>query len=250
MVKGICVSFISLLLLAGLRAEAQDTIMVPLHIRAGFDVASPVNSFINKNLASYGVLGSFDLDESLSAIAGARYTSFSATEYNYDFSSRGLSFVFGAGYNFIKPKTAQGKYYAGLEIKYGISFYGQEASRIEYSNSWGSGETSLPLSHHVGNYLELGPGVRTELFSGVTIGWNLYMRVLLGAGTGSNLKPVYMPGYGDATSTITTGASYYISISIPYKKVRVIIKPKPVETEEETKEEGETSTSTSTIGPR
>jgi hypothetical protein len=45
-----------------------------------------------------------------------------------------------------------------------------------------------------------------------------------------------MPGYGDATSGIATGAEYYVSFSIPYKKIRVIIKPKPVSTDEDNEE--------------
>jgi hypothetical protein len=47
-----------------------------------------------------------------------------------------------------------------------------------------------------------------------------------------------MPGYGDATSGMTTGAEYYVSFSIPYKKIRVIVKPKREEEEEEEGVEG------------
>jgi hypothetical protein len=138
----------------------------------------------------------------------------------------------------MKPKMAQGKYYAGIGLRYGLSFYGQEATGITYTNSWGEGESSIPLSHHTGHFIEITPGVRTELFPGVTIGWNLYMRLLISAGAGRDLKPVWMPGYGDATSGMTTGAEYYISFSIPYKKIRVFVKPKP-EAEEVEGEEGE-----------
>jgi len=238
MAKGICVCFISLFLLIPGKAAAQDTIIVPLHIRAGFDIAGLALKAIDNNLISYGIQGSLDLNESLSTVAGARYSSFAANDsLIYNYKSRGLNFVVGTDYNFLKPKVAAGKHYAGIGIRYGISFYGQEASRIEYTNIWGTGTTTLPLAHYVGNYVELTPGVRTELFPGVTIGWNLYVRLLLGAGTGPHLKPVYMPGYGDASSPIATGAAYYISITIPYRKITVITKPKAVTTDEET--EGE-----------
>lgn len=233
MAKRTCICFISLLVIFSSRALSQDTVTVPLHVRAGYDLSSPVIKIVSHDLISYGVLASADMNESFAVSAGFRYTSFSTSEYSYDFSSRGISFVAGADYNFMKPKTAQGKYYAGIGLRYGISIYGEEAPRIIYSNPWGTGQTSLPLSHHLGHYLEITPGVRTELFPGLTIGWNLYMRLLISSGAGRDLKPVWMPGYGDATAGMTTGAEYYISVSIPYKKIKVIIKPKPVETEEE-----------------
>jgi hypothetical protein len=233
MAKGTCICFISLFLLIGGRAASQDTVTVPLHFRAGFDISGPILQLLNNDLVSYGVLASLDLNQAISLNAGIRYTSFSSVDYNYDYSSRGTSAVIGADYNFMKPKTARGKYYAGIGLRYGLSFYSQEASGIKYTNTWGEGESSIPLSHHTGHFIEITPGVRTELFNGVTIGWNLYMRLLISAGAGQDLKPIWMPGYGAATSGMTTGAEYYVSFSIPYKKIKVIIKPKPVEEEEE-----------------
>jgi hypothetical protein len=249
MAKGTCIFFISLFLLMGSRVMSQDTVTVPLHVRGGFDLSGPVMHLINNNLASYGVMVSVDLNQSISVNAGARYTSFSATEYNYSFQSKGPSFVIGPDYNFIKPKVGGGRYYAGIGFRYGLSFYSQEASGITYMNSWGEGESSIPHSHYTGHFLEFTPGVRAELFKGVTIGWNLYLRVLISSGAGPDMKPVWMPGYGDATSGITTGAEYYISFSIPYKKIRVIIKPKPVSTDEDNVEGVETTTTTPSSVP-
>ena len=239
MAKRTCIFFISLFLLAGGRAAAQDTVTIPLHIRAGFDLSGPVVKLINKELISYGILASMDMNSALSFDAGLRYSSFHGEQHNYDFSSRGTSIVAGVGYNFIKANTAQGKYYGGIGLRYGLSLYSEEASMIKYTNEWGAGETSLPLSHHAGHFLEITPGVRTELFPGVTIGWNLYMRLLISAGAGKDLKPVWMPGYGAATRGMTTGAEYYISISIPYKKIKVIIQPRTQESEGEEEGEGD-----------
>lgn len=238
MAKRTCICFISLVFIISSKMLSQDTITVPLQIRAGFDLAGPVMKFVNNDLISYGVLASADLNESFVVSAGLRYTSFTSSEYSYDFNSRGMSFVAGAEYNFMKPVTAQGKYFAGIGLRYGLSIYGEEASQIIYSNPWGTGQMSVPLSHHVGHYFEITPGMRTDLFRGVTIGWNIYMRLLISAGAGRDLKPVWMPGYGDATSGLATAVEYYISISIPYKKIKVIIRPKQAETEE-TEQESE-----------
>lgn len=232
MVKRTFIFFISLLLACN-AVVAQDTITLPLNIRAGFDLSGPLVKLLNNNLISYGAAASVDYNENITFTGGFRYTSFSSSEVTYDFNSRGLSFVAGVDHNFIKPKTAAGKYYAGIGIRYGISFYGQETPRLEYTNDFGTGTATLPLTHHTGHYLEVTPGVRTELFPGVTIGWNIYMRILLSSGTRSGTRPVWMPGYGAATSSMTTGAEYYVSISLPFRKKRIIIQPSTEEPEEE-----------------
>jgi len=258
MAKGTCICFISLFLLMGNRAVSQDTVTIPLHFRAGLDISGPILHFLNDDIITYGVLGSMDLNQAISLNAGLRYTTFSAVEYNYNFSSHGTSVVIGADYNFMKPRAAQGRYYAGIGLRYGLSFYSQEASDIKYTNKWGEGVSSMPLSHHTGHFFEITPGVRAELFNGVTIGWNVYMRLLISAGAGKDLNPIWMPGFGDSSSRMTTGAEYYVCFSIPYKKIKVIIKPKREEEDEEGDEgvsgtEGTESTTTmqqSTTGVR
>jgi len=200
---------------------------------------------VTKDLISYGVAASADIN-SIAATAGFRYSSYRSSDVLYDFMSRGLSFTAGADYNFIKANVSQGRYSAGIGLRYGLSFYREEAPMLRYTNEWGAGETSVPAESHTGHFMEITPGVRAELFRGVTIGWNLYMRLLLSAGAGKDLKPVWMPGYGPGTSGMTTGAEYYVSISIPYRKIKVYIKPKVRETEEEETEVTNTGSGTGT----
>lgn len=246
MARRTCIFFISLFLLAETVAVSQDTVTVPLHVRAGFDISGPVMKLVTKDLISYGVAASADINSSIAATAGVRYSSYRSSDVLYDFMSRGLSFTAGADYNFIKANVSHGRYSAGIGLRYGLSFYREEAPMLRYTNEWGAGETSVPAESHTGHFMEITPGVRAELFRGVTIGWNLYMRLLLSAGAGKDLKPVWMPGYGPGTSGMTTGAEYYVSISIPYRKIKVYIKPKVRETEEEETEVTNTGSGTGT----
>ena len=246
MARRTCIFFISLFLLAEIAAVSQDTVTVPLHVRAGFDISGPVMKLLSRDLVSYGVLASADLNSSLAATAGVRYSSYRSSDVLYDFRSNGLSFTAGVDYNFMKANVSQGRYSAGIGLRYGLSFYSEQASMLRYTNKWGAGETFVPFDRNTGHFLEITPGVRAELFRGVTIGWNLYMRMLISAGAGKDLKPVWMPGYGPGTSGMTTGAEYYISISIPYKKIKVFIKPKVRESDEEETEGENTGRDTGT----
>ena len=246
MARRICICFISLFLIIGSKAMSQDTVTVPLHIRAGFDLSGPVMQIIGTNLISYGIIASTDINSALAVTGGIRYSDFRLSDYSYDFMSRGISITAGPDYNFIKANASGGKHYAGIGLRYGLSFYSEEASVIKYNNEWGAGESSVPLSRHTGHFLEITPGVRTELFPGVTIGWNLYMRLLISAGAGKDLKPVHMPGYGAGTKGMATGAEYYVSISIPYKKIKVFIKPRNQQSDDEETEEGDNTGTIST----
>jgi hypothetical protein len=237
------------MILLGGRVGAQDTVTVPLNIRAGFDISGPVMHLIGSDLTSYGAMASLDINEQYSASLRLRYSSYSISEFNYDFKSSGVSAVISGDYNFLKPKVSGGKYFTGIGLGYGISFYSQEASRIEYTNPWGTGTDSFSLSRHTGHFIEVTPGVRTELFPGVSIGWNLVLRMLISSGAGRDIKPVWMPGFGDATSRMSTGAEYYVSITIPYKKIRVAIKPKKELTDDEGEENPDTEPSGSSFAP-
>ncbi len=233
MARKTCICFISLIILAEVSALSQDTVTVPLHIRTGFDAAAPLMKLFNNDLTTYGIVASVDLNQAFTVVTGLRYTSFHTSGLFYDFNSNGLSITAGSDYNFISARLSKGKHFAGIGVRYGMSFYSEEAPMIRYINEWGTATASLGQSRHTGHFLEVTPGVRTELFPGVTIGWNLYMRLLLSAGAGSDIKPVWMPGYGAATSGMTTGAEYYISVSIPFKKIKVAIKPKVIQPDDE-----------------
>jgi hypothetical protein len=62
--------------------------------------------------------------------------------------------------------------------------------------------------------------------------------MLVYTGTGKNLRPVYFPGFGDGTKTISAGMSYFVVWNIPYKKINAIMKKETTEETDETSEKG------------
>ncbi len=237
----ICIFFISLLLAGEALTWSQDTVTVPLYIRAGVDLSGPVMKLVSKELISYRVNASTDLTPALAVTTAIGYSSYHSTRPIYDFRSRGMDIRAGVDYNFLKANISKGEHYAGIGMRYGLSFYREEASMIRYTNEWGAGETTLPPERHTGHFVELTPGVRTRLFPGVTIGWNIYLRLLLSTGAGSGLKPVWMPGYGTGTSPTAAWAEYYISLTLPYRKVKTIIRPKVQESDDDDERQGVTT---------
>jgi hypothetical protein len=93
--------------------------------------------------------------------------------------------------------------------------------------------SSVPGKTSAGHFLEVAPGIRTELFKNFSMGWTIRLRLLISGGGGKDLRPIYFPGYGPGVNSVSAGINYYLVWSIPYKTKTVITKkPVPPEPEE------------------
>ena len=216
---------------------AQDTVLFPLKIRAGFDLIGPaVYIYDNDNLNLEGYL-SLDRNEKISYVIEGGYLNYKYSQYNYDYISTGVFTRIGVDFNLLKPETSLGKYWAGAGLRYGLSFYSSETPSFSQENYWGSSTSSIPVIKGTGHFLELTPGFKTELFRNFTVGWTVRLKLLISGGGTRDIKPIYIPGYGNGGKAVTLGVNYYISWNIPFKTRMVITKPEVPEEPEES--EGE-----------
>ncbi len=227
--------FISLplLLFCCASVSAQDTVYIPLKIRAGVELSGPVIHYFNKDILTTEGNLSVDLSEKRTAMIGGGYVNYSYSQYNYEYKANGIFVKAGIDFNFLGPKKAQGKYFTGIGIHYGLSSFSAEVPSFRTENYWGAVESSVPTRSGLAHYLEFTPSVRTEIFKNLSIGWNINVRALISSGTGSDLRMLYLPGFGDAGKRVSTSLSYFISWNIPYRTKRVIILPPAPEEEDE-----------------
>jgi hypothetical protein len=235
----ISVYYISLLIITcDLTLSAQDSIKVHLNIKAGFDTYGPISYFADrKNLGFEGFVA-LDRNSKKSFVLEAGYQNFKYSQFNYSYISKGLFIRGGVDLNFIQPFLAAGKYYAGVGFRYGLSIYNSEIPTFMLVNYWGTATGSINHSIHVAHFIEASPGIRTEIFKNVSIGWNLRLRLMIYSGTGKDLKPVSVPGYGNGVKSFSPGINYYIIFNFPYKSVYVKPEAEKV-TEPETEKETE-----------
>ncbi len=229
-----------LCILPSFQAAAQvqppdSSIILPLKIRFAVEVAGPVIYFTNKdNLIIEGNI-SGDLNEKMTLFLGAGHARYKYSQYNYSYINNGMFFKGGVDFNLLKPQTNTGKYWAGVGIHYGLSAFKTETPFFKYDNYWGSVTSSLPPDKTMAHFLEISPGFRAELFRNFSIGWSVSIRKLIYSGTGKDLKPIYIPGYGNGGSPTGVGINYFITFNIPYRKIKVAIKTEvpeqPAETE-------------------
>lgn len=216
-----------------LQIAAQDTINYPLRIKFGIEASGPVIYLSDKNVLRTEGFISVDLNNITSVVLSGGYADFTYTQYNYTYTNNGIFFRSGIDLNLMKPKKTQGLYWGGLGLRYGISRFTYEIPSLETENYWGKTISSAPKQTNWGHFLEASPGVKADVFKNFSLGWSINIRMLLYTGTGNDLRPVYLPGFGDASKKLRTGMSYYIVWNIPYKHKKVIIKkPEPEETEE------------------
>jgi len=238
------VYIISLLLFlnSGLvKVSAQDTIPIPLKIKIGVEVSGPAIYFTNKNIFNEEGYISLDLDEKRSVILAAGYLNYKYTQYNYTYLNKGSFIRIGMDFNLLKADKSQGKYWAGIGLRYGLSRFNSQVPVFKKTDYWGTTSSSIASKVNWGHFVEFTPGVRAEIFNHLSIGWSISLRMLVYTGTGKNLRPVYFPGFGNGTKTIATGLNYFIVWNIPYKKIKVILK-------KEVKEEPEDNTDTNNNG--
>ena len=218
--------------------QAQDTVLFPLSIKAGLELSGPVIYLTDKsNLSIEGFL-SFDRNEKMSYVMEAGYLNYKYSQYNYDYLSKGIFTRLGIDINLLKPEMSVGRYWAGIGLRYGLSLFNSETPSFQHENYWGTITSSIPPRTSMGHFLEFTPGVKTELFKNLSIGWTIRLKLLISGGGGRDLRPIYFPGYGNGGNRAAAGISYFLTWNIPFKTKTVITKPVVPEEAEETEQEG------------
>lgn len=233
------ISLLIFFLCSFVQVNAQDTIPIPLKIKIGLEVSGPAIYYSDKNIFNEEGYISVDLNEKRSVVLAAGYLNYKYSQDNYSYLNHGGYIRIGMDFNLLKPDKSLGKYFAGIGLRYGLSRFTDEVSFLERLNYWGTTTTSISPRTNWGHFVEVSPGVRAELLNHFSVGWAVSIRALIHTSSGKDLKPVYIPGFGNGTKTISTALSYFIVWNIPYKKINAIMK-------KEVKEEPEDNTDTDT----
>jgi hypothetical protein len=227
------ISALFTILSASYSLKGQDTTDFPLKIRIGIELSGPVTYYTDKDILNTEVYISADLDEKHSLIIAGGHLDYKYSQYNYEYLNKGTFFKTGMDFNLLKPAKAKGKYWAGIGIRYGISHYTYEVPTFSLENYWGITTSSIAAKTSWGHYLEASPGIRTEIFKNLSLGWSVNVRILLYSGAGKDIRPINFPGYGVSSNKTSTSMSYYLIWNIPFKRIRVITKKEtPPETDD------------------
>ena len=135
--KRIFVFFISLALYTGARGQVQDSLLLPLGLSISIDVAGPLLKIYDPSSLTIEGKAAFDLNGTHAIAFEAGSVTYQYEQYNYSYKNSGLFFRLGTDYNLLSPKNSNGKYFAGIGLRYGLSFFTQEYPWFLYENAMG-----------------------------------------------------------------------------------------------------------------
>lgn len=228
----ISVYIISLLLLVApstLLAQLQgrvsdpDSVSVTLNIRVGADIARPIMYLIDHNSLIVDGFASFDLNEKHGITLNVGYADYKASDYNFEYKANGMYFKPGFDFNLLKPQVGEGKYWAGIGVRYGLSLFSYETPSLEYTNYWGSITSSVASQTKTAHFLEVAAGFNAKITNNFNLGWRVSIAKMLYSGSAKSITPMYVPGFGQKDK-ISFGVNYYLSFSFSYKTIKAKFK--------------------------
>lgn len=135
--------------------------------------------------------------------------------YRYK-SSIAPFFKIGVNYNFLYNSDPRYSVYAGL--RYGISSFSYEVENVSVGNGYWqeSGVINVPKQRATAGYAEALVGLRVQIFSNISLGWEVKWHRVLHEGTHIYGNPWYIPGYG--SRSIGFSGAFSVSYTLPLHK--------------------------------
>ncbi len=144
--------------------------------------------------------------------------------YHYK-SSLAPFFKLGVNYNFLYNSDPRYSVYVGL--RYGLTNFSYKVSNVTLeSGYWDESLTlNVPAQRLTAGYAEALFGLRVQILSNISLGWEVKWHQILHESSLKNGKPWYIPGYG--TRSVGFGASFSVSYTIPLSKTSAPAVPDP-----------------------
>lgn len=142
---------------------------------------------------------------------------------NFTFKS-GIApyFKIGASYNFLYNSNPDYKLQMGL--RYGFTTYkwGLENVTVDEGYWRDPSQYNLENQKNTAGYLEITLGLKVKVFKNISFGWHFIYHSILHESTNPHGEPMYIPGYGKRSGTVTGNFSVMYTIPINRKP-----EPKP-----------------------
>ncbi|MDO5570676.1 MAG: DUF6048 family protein [Bacteroidales bacterium] len=128
---------------------------------------------------------------------------------------------FGVSYNFRYNSTLPN--YFVFSVRYGISSYKADITGLSFSDDyWGSIDNiNLYNQKFTSQWVELGAGIRVQVFKNIYMGWTVYVKPLIKSGSTENANPYYIPGYGTYGNKFGVNYNIYYQLPIKTKKPKI-----------------------------
>lgn len=134
---------------------------------------------------------------------------------NYTYkSSLAPFFKIGASYNVFYNSDPRYKFLVGL--RYGFTPFSYKLTDVRIDDSYWGEETTMeiPSQNATAGYFEFLAGVRVNIASSFSIGWDVRFRSILHESAAPYGKPMYIPGFGKRGSALAGSISIIYTIPL------------------------------------
>lgn len=130
----------------------------------------------------------------------------------------------GFNYNLMKKVDDNGKpviskNYAFFGVRYGFTLMNYQMNHILMTNDYWNESYSRNYSGNAiyAGWLELVSGVRVNVYKGITLGWNVRLKLALHSGIDNMNLLWYVPGYGNSSGS-TFAFNYTVGYTFRFPK--------------------------------
>ena len=110
-------------------------------------------------------------------------------------------------------------------FRYGYTRFNEEVKGVNYTNYWGTINTSFPQRAISAHWAELVFGMKGEIFRNLFLGWSLRAKFPFYQTSDPNIKPYIIPGIGKTTGELPADFSFTLSYRIPLFKTKTLPRP-------------------------
>ncbi|MDZ7743981.1 MAG: DUF6048 family protein [Bacteroidota bacterium] len=202
-----------------LLTNAQDTTARFRSLTLTADLGAAVVQFMDEYRSMYAFAADLQIRETTYAGIITGWQKVDKAGEVFDYTSSGIFVKADVKYDFLNKKDSDKTSIAYISGRLAFSAFNQEARNIVLRNTyWGDKHFELQKQNLNAIWLELGGGIRADMFRHFMLGWNLHIRVMAKKPDYYLIPPHYIPGFGGGEETVVFGFEYTLSYRIPFAR--------------------------------
>ncbi len=155
----------------------------------------------------------------------AGYLSVDDNKDAFHYTNKGPYARIGADLNINKFESLTDGDLVFVGVRYGFSRFTQETTSANYTNYWGTLQTSFPKKNLSAHWGELVFGLKGELLPNIFFGWTVRAKIPIFTSKDPNVIPYVIPGLGYTASEVPFDFSITVSYRIPLIRTKIMPSP-------------------------
>ncbi len=192
----------------------------PSAVKIGIDPGTLGYMLLSEKRGFLEFEGDIDIDRFF-LVANYGTSTYKLDEPTYEYENNGSYLKFGADINFMHKDPHMNVAFFGL--RYASSSFTDKLSydtkgEIHTDTQWPSTRETVSNDNAKANWYEMVSGIKIRVVKQLYMGFTIRFKFMMKVKQIDNLRPYYIPGYGNNINPSTFGFNYYVSYRLPFRK--------------------------------